>query len=318
MQDKMNWHEGDLPLSKIPDRLSVWSSSEIKDYQRCPRYSLFRKILGLTPDFPNHNLVFGTAWHLAQEHLANNKFSEDSIEGAYQDFLDFYRKYFSESTDLDYKGKNPGNASLGIQEMQKEGLKKMPSHKLVETETYGELPIPGIEGAVVSYKIDIVWETPRGIVAWDYKSGAAKFSWWVNEKHTSLQLRTYVFALFDIFGEEKVEGMIVKGSLFYTSKREHFDVLVRPTLKETHNWHNEIKRFFHTLQMDLDELAKAKRNLPVLNAFPRCTSGCVAYNKICPYYDICFSNANPLVFSDMLPSGFKREYYDPQRPDQER
>jgi len=89
-----------LPLPSHPTH-SVLDSSKISEYITCERKFLFRYLLGIVPDRPNHNLIFGSAWHAAREVLLQNSNHIDSVPEAYEAFSqDFTEPSFPSSTDF--------------------------------------------------------------------------------------------------------------------------------------------------------------------------------------------------------------------------
>jgi hypothetical protein len=78
-------------------------SSKLQDYLMCPRYYFYSHILGWKGEEPNHDLVFGQAWHAAMQYLAIHGYSDEDVTEAFDKFLDVYRPYFSVETDELYR-----------------------------------------------------------------------------------------------------------------------------------------------------------------------------------------------------------------------
>ncbi len=58
-------------MSKILQQptFTIVDSSKLQDYMMCPRYYFYRYVLGWVPEEPNHDLIFGEAWHVSIAHL---------------------------------------------------------------------------------------------------------------------------------------------------------------------------------------------------------------------------------------------------------
>jgi len=303
-----------LPIPSHPTH-SVLDSSKISEYITCERMSLFRTFLGLVLDRPNHNLIFGSAWHAAREVLLQSNYDLASIQPAYAAFLELYRTEFPASTDFDFNGKNPQQVLQALHDLCNDPTER--PHELLATETHGSVMLDSDTSLV--YKMDAICKDSAGkVYSLEFKSGSYKFAWWIDEKRVRFQIKCYNHALFSSFPADQVAGVLVKGTLFRKSEIEPVEVLIRCTPIDLENWMFEAKRHVSNLQRDLNALSQADPADKILYAFPRRVESCIKYNKMCPYYNICFSNTNPLRFAELLPTGFKREFWDPRGEETQR
>ena len=83
----------DYPVPKH-DSWNVLDSTKIQSFMDCPRGFFFSYILGWRKEEPSIHLIFGSAWHDAMEHLANNGYGKASVEEAYEKFCATYGEYY--------------------------------------------------------------------------------------------------------------------------------------------------------------------------------------------------------------------------------
>ena len=93
-----------LPTWKITD------PTKLNCFLSCPRMYFFEYILGWRPETPNNHLVFGTAWHAAQEYLLLHDYSVQSVMDAYNVMVREYRKVLGPETDEMFEPKTMENA----------------------------------------------------------------------------------------------------------------------------------------------------------------------------------------------------------------
>lgn len=299
-----------LPIPVQPT-FSTLDSTKIMDYSTCPRKYFFLHLLGLRSASPNHHLVFGSAWHEAREFATKNNYDPSTLQEAFEVFLTEYRKDFDPATDDDFRQKNPGQAMQALTELYSRHEELGNSQdEVVATEVSGPTLTPA--GHEIIYKLDCVSKNPVGqIYAQEYKTGGAKWAWWIDEKQTRFQIRTYNAALQGLYGSD-AKYVLVRGT-FFTQKVQWLDVPVYFTPLEMENWGEEADWHISSLQADFDRLVDDSIQNKTMKSFQKRTSSCVSYNRMCPFYSVCFSSINPIKLAEFLPSGMKREFWDPSK-----
>jgi len=139
-------------------------------------------MLGWRLDIPEHDLVFGDAFHHAREHQL--LFGYDDIPGAYQAFLNVYRKEFDPESDSLYAPKNPTGIMHSLMQFASERSRDLIDNEVVEldgkkmTEIAGTVPID--EKRVLHYRMDSIMRRREDgmIFSWDHKTTSGK---WIHD-----------------------------------------------------------------------------------------------------------------------------------------
>lgn len=321
-----NYDYTQLPMPESISPKPEWNildPSKLTVFDACPREFFYSHILGWRRDTVNKHFVFGTAWHLAMEHLAWNGFESEEVEKAYQKFLIYYRKFYSEDTDLDMAPKNPSNAKLALAEYAVTyGDRDTRDYKTLHTEIFVRVPIND-SGRLMCGRMDrIQRHYERGIEGLDHKTGSKRTPSWEDEWKLSVQMEFYYHVLNIAYPEEKIFGMMVDGMFFY--KRTQTGELtknlpVRVPIRKDNDMHqaflSDINITFDLLDWNMEGLSKASPDDTVLSAFPRKTKNCVnRYGHLCPFHSFCMTWANPLKFCAEPPLDYKVEHWNPQAP----
>jgi len=299
----------------------IWNivdPSKLNCFQTCERKFFFQYVLGWQPEAENLHFIFGTAWHLAMEHLSWHGFGEKSRDEAFQKFLAYYRQYFGELTDLDKAPKNPGNARLAIDEYCETYAAIDFQLETLHTEILVTVPINN-NGRYMVGRMDKILKHPtNGIVGFDFKTGSRRSAAWEGQWKTSLQMAFYAHVLSLAFLEQKVWGMEVDGVFFYKHKQRDAvtkNLPVRVPVRKTPDiqaaFLSDLNHQVDMLEWNFEGLAKANIDDQVLNAFPRRTSSCTMYNNLCQFHPYCTAWANPLRYCHEVPMGLKVEHWNP-------
>ncbi|MCP4393129.1 MAG: PD-(D/E)XK nuclease family protein [Alphaproteobacteria bacterium] len=317
-----------LPMPETIKPVPTWNILDPSKLSStiCWRRFFYAYIVGWNSEEINKHFVFGTAWHLALEHLSLTDYSEENIELAYLKFLEYYRKFYDPITDLDNAPKNPANALLGLQEYTQTYQKSDQDYKTLHTEILVRVPIND-EGRIMVGRMDkISRHSNRGIVGIDYKTGSRRSSNWEQDWKLSIQMGFYYHALNVAYPSEDIWGMIVDGVFFY--KRTQKDSLtrnipVRVPIRKSPEMHmaflSDLNHILEMLDWNMEGLSKAKIDAPVMNCFPRVPSQCInKFQHLCPYHALCTSWANPLPYCNEPPLGFIIKHWnpgdDPEKP----
>lgn len=292
--------------------------SKMNEFQTCPRKFFYHYVLGWTSDAVNKHFVFGTAWHLAMEYLSLHGYEYEAQEEAYALFLEYYRRYFGEMSDLDQAPKNPGNAKLAIEEYCDKYRDLDRQLVTLHTEILTSVPIDD-KGRMMIGRMDRISEHPSyGIIGYDFKTGSRRSAAWEGQWKTSLQMSYYYHVLNLAFPDRKIYGMMIDGVFFYKRQQKGEatkNVPVRVPVRKTNDMHSaflsDLNLEVDMLEWNFDGLAKTKEDDEVMTCFPRRTTSCTMYNYLCPFHAMCISWANPLKHCMNPPIGMKVEYWHP-------
>ena len=295
---------------------SIIDSSKLTEYMRCPRRYFWRYLLAWRPSGKSQDLVFGSAWHAALEHLLKVKrqtghYPEDVTE-AYEHFLSVYREEFDESTDMDYHPKSPGNALSALQ--QYVSLYKGDAFEVVHTEAGGAVPLTVDMRHVLHFKMDDIVRGPDGLYyLQDHKTTKRMDRRWHMQWALSTQMSAYLFALHILYPGQPTYVAEVNGVQFLKTRLEFCRVPVRKTEEDIRCWLDETAAWMDRLDYDMERLQDANPDSPSMGCFERNTCACGDFYG-CPYHDLCCNWANPLKeLGRGIQPGYVVERWDPRK-----
>ena len=316
-----------FPLSPQPT-WDIRDSSKVSDYISCPRLYFYSHILGWRPDSPAHDLHFGASWHCAREHQLLHGYED--VQGAFNAFLDEYRKVFHESTDEMYKPKTPTAVLSALMKFAEERSLDLVENEVVildgqkMTEISGTVPVD--HDRVMYYRMDSIMRRKADgkIFSWDHKTTSAYYmrsNKWSEQFHLGIQNGTYTHCLYCMFPIEDVLGIEFCGA--------GFEYLVRGSAARPAGYHTTLQRVpaFKTpdqmnvwlwtvndilleIDTDMDRLCSCREDDTVLMSFRMNPNSCTNYRG-CPFHDFCLAWSNPLQQCYEPPLGFKVEFWDP-------
>ena len=311
----------------------IIDSSKLDDYLRCPRLYFFCHILGWRMDMPAHDLYFGESWHHAREYQLINGY--DDIEGAYQAFIECYRKEYDPESDVLYKPKTPEAVKQALANFAVTYYNDLEENELLVNEATGE-PFTEISGSVpiddervLYFRMDSLLrnkETGK-VFSWDHKTTSKyiKYDAWQNQFFLGIQNGTYTHCMYCLFPVEQVLGVEFCGVGFeYLSRGSaqrpagYYSTLRRvPAFKspdQMNVWLWTVLNTIYDLERDMDRLNDCTDSDSVLQAFPINPGGCSKYRG-CEFHDFCMAWENPLRRCQEVPLGFRQEFWDPREKD---
>jgi hypothetical protein len=314
------------------DTWSIHDSSKLELWVTCRRKYFYKALLGWELDVPNHDTYFGQAVHLAREYQLLNGYSD--IQGAYNIFIDFYRKEFQPGTDDIYRPKDPAGVLTMLLSFNEQQSRDLEENEVVEldgtkmTEISGAVPIS--DKRVLHYRMDSIMRRLEDgmIFSWDWKTTSEKYingRQWAENFFLSLQNGTYTHCLYCMFPIEQVLGIEFYGIGFAHLSRGsanrsagyHCSFRKVPAFKtpeQMNTWLWTVNTLMDEIEMEMDRLQHCKESDAVMMAFPMNPTSCTDYRG-CAYHDFCLSWQNPLQQCDEPPLGFKQEFWNPAKQD---
>jgi len=298
----------------------IIDSSKLDTWYTCPRKFFFEHILGWTLDQPKHDLYFGESWHKAREHMLIHGY--DDIQGAFNAFMEHYRKKFDDESDELYRPKDPTAVLMAIMKFQEERQSDLTENELLLTETSGSVPID--ERRVLHYRMDSVLRRKEDdkIFSWDHKSTKEFRRTWSEQFFLSPQNGTYTHCMYCMYPIEQVIGVEFCGTQFEYLKRAskersagyHVTFQRVPAFKspdQMNVWLWNVNDAYDNIERELDRLSHCKEEDPVMMAFPINPQSCTKYFG-CMFHDYCLSWPNPLQRCYEPPLGFVQDFWDPR------
>lgn len=307
---------------------SILDSTKLTDYLACPRKYFYAHLLGWRTDRPNHDLWFGTCWHISREYQLLHGYND--VKGAYDAFLTEYRKEFDQESDPLYLPKTPTAVLNALIKFSEERHSDLEDNEVVMldgnlmTEISGTVPID--DNRVLHYRLDNIMRrlSDGKIFSWDHKSTSGKYinkRQWAEQFHLSIQNGTYTHCLYCLFPTQDVLGIEFCGVGFEYLQRGsamrsagyHATLRRIPAFKtpeQMNVWLWNVNDLVNRIERDTDRLSFCKEDDPVMMTFPLCPKSCMDY-KGCPYFDYCLAWANPLQHASEPPLGYRVEFWNP-------
>jgi hypothetical protein len=316
-----------FPLNPQPT-WEIRDSSKLDTYISCHRKYFYEYILGWRLDIPAHDLWFGNCWHIAREHQLIHGY--DDIQGAYDAFMNEYRKEFSVETDSLYIPKTPTAVLNALLKFADERRNDLVENEVVEisgkkmTEISGTVPVD--DKRVLHFRMDSIMRrlADDKIFSWDHKTTNGKYingSRWGEQFHLGLQNGTYTHCLYCMFPIEDVLGIEFCGTGFEFLLRGsanrgagyHASLRRIPAFKtpdQMNTWLWNVLDILDDIDRDMDRLSQCRDDDQVLLSFQMNPGSCQDYRG-CPYHDFCLSWQNPLQRCEEPPLGFREEFWNP-------
>jgi len=300
----------------LHETATVLDSTKIQCYMDCRRKFFFEYILGWRSESPNVHLVFGTAWHVAMETLLLAEYDMDAMAMAYLAAEMKYREKFpNEETDPARIPKTPGYIKLALPKYVAAYKDADRDLKVEFTEVAGTVPIG--KDKVLHFKTDTLLTSPdRGHWSLEHKTGSQNSGPWRDGFRLKFQTFTYHHVLYCLYNED-IWGVEINGAVFTKGKIVEFmRIPVRKTVPMLASWLHMAEYYYDAVMNDIDLLLKQDENDEAMLCFWQNTEACSSYSG-CQYSDFCLSWPNPLQHCHELPVGFKVEFWDPRKMEEE-
>jgi hypothetical protein len=294
-------------MIELNETHSIFDSSKIDSYLRCPRSFFYRYILGWEIDSDNYHLIFGQAWHKGMEVIMKEGCNVESLEKAFVAFMAHYREYFPDSAGDAGRGvKTPEKALLGYTTYI--DFYKHDDFETIETEIGGSVSIG--ENRNTSFRIDAVCKNDVGYFVMEHKTASADSSSWRNQWALSIQLGMYIHVLHCML-EGEVWGARVNGAIFRSKDVGLVRIPVRKTIEQMQQWYYIVQKALEDIEKDTEKLLVESKKGLHMKSFQMNPVSCTAHFGTCPYHDLCLCWHNPLEKVNEVPSGFRVRWWNP-------
>jgi hypothetical protein len=307
--------------------LRLYDNTRMSDAKRCLRFYFYRHHMNWTTAEVRVPLVFGSAWHAAQEVIWDNAAKMGST--------DLVSKAFDAFVTTWCKGGMPHPHNIGL-ELEKELSPRTPGRALEMIVGYIMSRLPRIKDLEV-ISIEKPFAVPLDptddtlfyvgkidkIVRWNdkvlgiehktttaYKKNGPFRSGFVDSFSPNSQVDGYLYALHLMFPGD-VGGIWVDAALVHKEVEGFTFIPVERKLEHLDTWLWEVRWWINIIEQEkakIADLANATAK-PYMEAFPKNTNSCWDFGASCPYLDLCKAWPNPL--GKPLPTGFSEIKWDP-------
>lgn len=291
------------------DTWKIVDSTKLTTFMECPRSYFYEYVLGWRSIYPNLHLEFGTAWHLAMEHLLQKGYSPESIKDAYKLLEDHYRQFFSVEMDASNAPKNPSNAFMALVEYVNYWKVEDTNDKVLYTEIAGVASIA--KDRLIHFRMDSILDQAKGITSREHKTASQLSRQWRDQWSLAIQVGTYLHVLYCLFPPETVWGVEINGTIFNKTKTQFERVPCRrqPSMMEV--WLATVNYWVDNVEREMEFLFnECTEEDTVLRAFPQNPTSCTKYFG-CKFQDYCLAWANPLQHCKEPPMDMKIEHWNP-------
>jgi len=269
---------------------------------------------------------------MAREYQLLNGYND--VSGAYEVFINEYRKEFDPETDSIYTPKDPLGVVTALIKFNEEKSLDLVENEVVEidghkmTEISGTVPVSDTQ--VLYYRMDSIMRRKEDnmIFSWDHKTTNERYitgRQWAEAFHLGIQNGTYTHCLYCLFPMDQVLGIEFCGCGFAHLKRSsanrpagsHATLRRVPAFKtpeQMNVWLWNVLDILDDIDRDMDRLMHCSDSHSILSSFHMNPKSCTNYRG-CPYHDFCLSWGNPLQRCGEPPIGFKEEFWDPSAMD---
>lgn len=305
---------------------AVIDSTKIQTLQDCPRKYFYKFILGYQSEQPSIHLEFGKAWHEAMEILLTEGHSPATITKAYQQFLATYVSGMEREAMLLeelHSSKTPSNALRALAEYAK--IWHDEPNDTMYVEVAGTAPIS--DDRIIHTKTDAIRRFPQGhrnegmIHSLEHKTTSRQTASWEEKWQILFQVGTYDHFMKCLFPPEEVYGVVINGAIFRAplksgkSNNAFPRIPIHKTTEMWELWVNEANHWWDYLEWNMQQLYETSPSDRVMVAFPRNSYSCTKFG--CDFPELCSVHANPLQRCGVLPLGYKQEYWDPRRNEED-
>ena len=299
------------------DTWGVIDPSKMQSYMDCARHYFFEYILGWRREEPNVHLVYGTAAHLALEHLLLNGYDADSIMEAYYLFEAEYRKVFPEEMDDINSPKIPANFLFALPEYANMYKHEDAQAEVLATEIAGTVYIG--DDKPMRFRMDSIIKDHLGIHSLEHKTvGRGITSAWTNQWRQKMQVGTYSHVLYCMYEEDEVFGVVMNALCIKNPPKranakgnEYMRIPIRKSIRQMEDWLATANFWYDSIVRDTDAVTHVSEDDPVMKCFPKNTESCSKYFG-CPFMNYCEAWSNPIQHLGNMPAGFNVDFWDPR------
>ena len=302
----------DYPIPEHPE-WHITDPTKVTELATCFRKYFFKHLLGWQADVPRNDLKWGEAWHVGQEHILLNGYDNLNVVRAFDKFLACYREKFPEETDELFSPKTPLRALQALTEYAELYQRDLDEFEVLFTEISGTVPACTDPVRVLHFRMDNILKYDTGYGSMEHKTkGGSITDGWFRQWPLSFQVGTYHHALYCLYPEPEIKGMIINGAGILKTKFDFRRLPIRKGREQMQVWLFNMNYWLGQLEYELIALRNSSESDPILLAFPQNPVSCEKYWG-CEFHDYCMAWANPLQHCEEPPLGSKQEFWNPMK-----
>jgi len=308
-----------LPIPSHPSH-DVLDSTKIQTYQDCPRLFFYEYLLGWRNGRPNNHLHFGSAVHVALEHIILNGYRVESAMEALELFNTEYRAFFPEETDSMFLPKTPARFFDMMTRYLVKYKDDLIRYEVYKTEFGGTIHLSPEHD--LAFKMDTILfdRQLKKYVSLEHKTKGGNYIGdnYMYEHMMGIQCGTYTHVLNCLFSPEDVGEVIINCLCMKKTKQPDYILQRFPvyyTNAQMFNWIENVKQWMDRIFADLYQLSLTSPTNEHMTCFPMNGRSCTNWGRTCTFIDLCTGWLNPLKHLHQMPIDFKVEFWNPLEED---
>lgn len=265
---------------------------------------------------PQIDLDYGSAIHKAMEVFygeREERFSPMNVAKAFEDFFARYRESFPAELDKSHEPKDPANTLLMLTQYSRRYAeeKNLDVHYI---EVAGAAPISDTRS--IHFKIDTICHDDRGYFVLEHKTTKRDSSAWADQFSLSVQVGTYIHALYLVYPEAEVYGAVINGMILRKTGNDFRRIPISKSKEMMAAWLWEVNYYIQQIEANFLWLSKSSPDDKVMMAFPRNPCSCCNF-RTCSFHGFCGAWSNPLQRVGVVQPGFVVDYWNPMEKEKE-
>jgi PD-(D/E)XK nuclease superfamily len=303
------------------DRTKCYDNTRISAYKTCPRSYFIRHVLGWTGIGTGLALVFGSAWHNAQDVIWEYGKKIDHRDLGELAAQAFNKTWTAEGLPVDIPLESEGYYAPRTPLIAREMLegyiesrgKMIMNSEVVAIEQPFAVPIPGMPGHWYIGRLDKVVDFNSQRLVLEHKSTTAYATQgnfrtdYVDSWFMSAQVKGYQFGAGLYYGN--VNAVWVDAALVHKKVHNAFKFIpIAHNYTLLSEWLEGTKQWVREISQEEEDYRGVGELTPGM--FKKNEESCFGKYGACPYIDICRSVADPSKLTE-VPGGFVKSYWEP-------
>lgn len=295
--------------------MRYFDNTRIAEYKNCPRKFYFRHVRHWARPGVDSKLSFGSGWHSAMDVI----WTGGSVDQAVKAFEQTFYEELGEPVALIEDFRNPATCRAMLEEYVDQRAAFFSMIETLAVEQPFAVPLADDSSLFYVGRMDKVFRHngmggkilagEHKTTSWYQKEGNFR-SAWIASFNPNSQVDGYMYAGHLLYGEA-FKGVWVDGALVHKTVHDAFKFIPCDRQFNTLDlWLWETRARIKSILNDINSRSTLDGSESFLNAFPRNTDYCMAYNRACTFGPLCRFYPNPDVLTE-TPDGYIKSKWQP-------